>query len=182
MKRDDEVHVTQIIGEVLGGYEDIAPEILEFAAKRGTMVHELCDMEDDHDVLEESVAPELAGYLAAYRAFLRDFAPHWTHRELKMSHPSGHVGTLDRYGMVVRAGFPDIWVLSELKTTATIMPQVDIQLTAYEDLLKQQGLLCDELWAIQLRPNGTYRRKICVRNLPTWLSCLNVFYWRKNHG
>ena len=148
--------VTEICG-LLNNWGDINPAILMQAARRGTVVHEYCELVDygvDEDGIE--CEPELAGYVIAYMRFLRDYKPLWECVEQKVySEQFGYAGTLDRFGTI--DGKP---VLLDIKTSSCVNKLQKIiwacQLSAYVLLLAKEG---EEVkrWNLVLKRDGKYQ-------------------------
>ena len=134
---------------------DVNPAVLQQAQRRGTQVHEYCQLIDygiEPDSLE--VEPELAGYVLAYMRFLRDYKPEWDMIEQPLvSTAEKYAGTLDRFGKI--DGRP--WLV-DLKTTAQPKRPTLIswacQLVGYGQMLE-----CDiyRFVDLQLKKDGTYR-------------------------
>lgn len=148
--------VTEICG-LLNNWGDLNPAILMQAARRGTVVHEYCELVDygvDEDGIE--CEPELAGYVIAYMRFLRDYRPLWEMVEQKVySEQFGFAGTLDRFGTI--DGKP---VLLDIKTSSSVNKLAKIiwacQLSAYTLLLAKEG---EEVkrWNLVLKRDGKYQ-------------------------
>ena len=145
--------VTHICRFLAYDYKSDRPWIAEAAARRGTAVHEACALIDYGEEPKET--PEIAGYLKAYRRFLKDYRPDW---EL-IEHPMGDLelgcaGTLDRYGTL----YDGRRCLLDIKTGQLHAPSLRAQLTAYSDLLGRERpcLPVPLLYALQLRRDGTY--------------------------
>jgi len=148
--------VTEICG-LLNNWGDINPAILMQAARRGTVVHEYCELVDygvDEDGIE--CEPELAGYVIAYMRFLRDYKPLWECVEQKVySDQFGFAGTLDRFGTI--DGKP---VLLDIKTSSSVGKLQKIiwacQLSAYVLLLAKEG---EDIrrWNLVLKRDGKYQ-------------------------
>ena len=148
--------VTEICG-LLNNWGDINPAILMQAARRGTVVHEYCELVDygvDEDGIE--CEPELAGYVIAYMRFLRDYKPLWEMVEQKVcSDQFGFAGTLDRFGTI--DGKP---VLLDIKTSSSVGKLQKIiwacQLSAYVLLLAKEGQDVKR-WNLVLKRDGKYQ-------------------------
>lgn len=81
-------------------YGKVNPSVLEQASKRGSLVHEYTELMDCGAVPDE-IEYEVAGYLKAYKDFLRDYKPDWKGIEMPVyEEVYNYVGTLDRYGMI----------------------------------------------------------------------------------
>lgn len=148
--------VTEICG-LLNNWGDINPAILMQAARRGTVVHEYCELVDygvDEDGIE--CEPELAGYVIAYMRFLRDYKPLWEMVEQKVySDQFGFAGTLDRFGTI--DGKP---VLLDIKTSSSVNKLQKIiwacQLSAYVLLLAKEDQDIRR-WNLVLKRDGKYQ-------------------------
>lgn len=162
-------------------YGSIDPEVLRRAADFGTAVHACTEYLDQGELDDESIEPEWAPYVDAYRAFLVDFKPNYLGIELRLACEK-YAGTLDRYAEIDG----DLWII-DLKTTSSIHPHVGVQLAGYDGLLRvNYPHLKDKsirLAALQLRGDGTYRLhefgkiddKACFNALLTLTS------WKENH-
>ena len=164
LKFDADSHTYTVNGEKLPSVTDICsmltrydinPDVLRQAARRGTMVHEYCELIDygvETDGLP--VEPELAGYVMAYMHFLRDYKPEWELIEQKMFSMSlGVAGTLDRFGTI--DGHPTI---VDLKTSPSADRRTKVawacQLSGYEALLNREEDI--RRWDVVLKKDGTY--------------------------
>lgn len=146
--------VTEICAP-LQSFADVSPSVLQQAQRRGTQVHEYCQLIDygvEPDALE--VEPELAGYVLAYMRFLRDYKPEWDMIEQPLvSTAEKYAGTLDRFGKIDSRPW-----LVDLKTTAQPKRPTRIswacQLEGYSRMLE-----CDIYCRadLQLRKDGTYK-------------------------
>lgn len=129
------------------------PWLAQVAADRGTRVHEACAMLDYGEEPEED--PEIAGYLTAYRRFLKDYRPDWEGIEYIVGCAAlGIAGTIDRFGTLYdgRTCILDIKTGSQLHDAP-----LRAQLTGYKRLLAlDRGFYPDFLYALQLAKDGTY--------------------------
>jgi hypothetical protein len=134
---------------------DVSPAVLQQAQRRGTQVHEYCQLIDygiEPDALE--VEPELAGYVLAYMRFLRDYKPEWDMIEQPLVSTAEHyAGTLDRFGKI--DGRP--WLM-DIKTTSQPKRPTRIswvcQLEGYSRMLECNIYRRADL---QLKKDGTYK-------------------------
>jgi hypothetical protein len=163
---DEENHTYTVDGVVVPSVTDICgiipklgivpSAIINQAARRGSLVHELCQLVDygcDKDGIP--CPPDLVGYVLAYMRFTRDYKPEWEMIEHKLYSPHfEYAGTLDRYGKI--DGKP---VLLDIKTSTSPNRPTLIswacQLAGYADLLDTPGPL--SMVDLQLKKNGTYR-------------------------
>jgi hypothetical protein len=120
-------NVTRVIEAAgLTNYDFLGALREEYLA-RGRAVHEATHRDDNHDLAEESVSPEILGFVEAWRRFRRDFGfvPRLIeHRVCNRQY--GYAGTLDRVGSV-RDGSE---FLVDIKT-GVAPAAVAIQLAAY---------------------------------------------------
>ena len=128
------------------------PWLAEAAARRGTAVHEACTLLDYGEEPEET--PEIAGYLTAYRRFLKDYRPEWTWMEHPMGSLSlGYAGTLDRCGTL----YDGRLCILDIKTGNPRAAALRAQLTAYAALARAEGLPGDvRLYGLKLGKDGIY--------------------------
>lgn len=148
--------VTQLIAQLYRGAFDNIPEaILDRKRDIGVAVHAATELIDADDLDEASVDPAIAGYLEAYRKFLRVEKPEWSMSETQLGHPTlGYAGTLDRAGLV-----RDSISIVDIKTVVTLHPAIGVQLAGY-DILRQHAHstpMPAKRYALQLRPDGTYK-------------------------
>ena len=129
------------------------PWLARVAADRGTRIHAACAMIDYGEEPEEDF--ETAGYLKAYRRFLKDYRPEWEGIEYTTGSAGlGVAGTVDRFGTLYdgRTCILDIKTGSQLHDAP-----LRAQLTGYKRLLAlDRGFYPDHLYALQLSKDGTY--------------------------
>lgn len=125
----------------------------EHSAWRGSVVHMVCQLEDEGDLDEASVAPEVTGYLEAWRRFKLDtgFVAE-VNEEPMFSTKLGFAGTPDRIGTV----FDCSRTVVDLKSGA-VQKAARIQLAAYQILADENGYRAINRVAVQLKPDGKYR-------------------------
>ena len=127
------------------------PWLARVAADRGTRIHAACAMIDYGEEPEEDF--ETAGYLKAYRRFLKDYRPDWEGIEYTVGDAQlGLAGTIDRFGTLYdgRSCILDIKTGSQLHDAP-----LRAQLTGYQWLLPPH-FTAKYLYALQLSKDGTY--------------------------
>lgn len=167
--------VTQVIGW-MNNYSGIPAETLAFACERGTAAHEATALDDRGLLDEESVDPEIAGYLAAWRRFRREtgFVPELI--EHRVAVPGMYAGTLDRFGRIGR----QYWLV-DIKTATTVSRSNGPQTAAYLGALGTRDHT--KRGTVQLRQDGTYRL-IPHENrndLSAFLASLTLHNWSKSN-
>lgn len=148
--------VTQICDIITASKYSVAENLVREAARRGAAVHEYCQL-IDYGAEPDTVEPELVGYVMAYKRFLRDYRPEWTHIEHRIANELlGYAGTMDRRGKIGR-----LTVTCDLKTTASMDRTSKIslcaQLVGYDKAAVASGLPpADMCTGVQLHKDGTY--------------------------
>ena len=166
---NDEKHEYKVNGVVLPSVTELcAPltyskyrvdnAVIEQAAYRGTLIHELTALYDRGDLEEESaIASDVGMYLQAWINFCHDYQPKWTMIEQQMA-SSSYAGTIDRVGEI--DGTP---VIVDIKTTSNMDRASKISLCAQlagyaflyylnSDLLIES----EDCMGVQLKKDGTY--------------------------
>lgn len=167
--------VTQIIRPLID-LSGIAPAILENKRWIGTAVHRATELIDEGMLDPASIAPEIAGYLVAYREFLAAVKPQWLFTEQRVySKDFRFAGTYDRQGEIHgHAAMLDI-------KTGPSDPAIGVQLAAYE---KAEPVKYLRRYALHLEPDGRYQlvEHTDRNDWATFLSCLNLFNWKAKHA
>jgi hypothetical protein len=151
--------VTQVLSRAnMPDYSAIPPFQLEWAAKRGTLAHLLCEWDDDPEMVIdwESVDERLYPYLNAYRQFREHTGFVIEANEQRLWNPRHrYAGTVDRVGMLTGRR-----VVLELKTTSVLHPATAIQTSAYLHAYNESRPKAEQARgcvAVHLRGDGTYR-------------------------
>lgn len=183
----DEEHHTYWLGpirvpnvtEIISPLVDLskAPAFMvEYKKMLGTAVHKACELYDmgvlDETQLDERIIP----YLEGWKQFHFDYKPEFIAIEERvLSLDPLYAGTLDRVAVI-----DDTLTTIDIKTSARLYPSVAIQLTAYQ--YAQNGAT-DSLWAVQLKPNGTYHIERYDSNatalMDVFRACLAVHNWKE---
>lgn len=157
-------------------------EVLNRKRDIGVATHKACELIDDgHELDPDSIDEQVAPYVEAYRKFLDQCRPEIILNEAKGYHlVHAYGGTLDRYMRVFGKR-----CLVDLKTVATMVPAIGVQLAGYEGILKANDIQVDARIGLQLKPNGEF--KVTEYSDPTewgtFLSLLNIHRWKaKNHA
>ena len=179
--------VIESVTTLLKPMEDLSaipPAILARKAALGTAVHFATELDDQDDLDEESLSPEIKGYLDGWRRFKAEhnFVPESIEQQLY--HPTHwYAGTIDRCGLVDGERFT-----IDIKTRIEIPAVVGIQLAAYNELLRENGVVDRRKklgnMAVQLLPNGQYKIHPFSHgeHYPAWLSLLTLRNWRNKHA
>ena len=147
------------------------PWLARVAADRGTRIHAACSMIDYGEEPEEDF--DTAGYLKAYRRFLKDYRPDWDGIEYIAGDTLlGIAGTIDRFGTLYdgRTCILDIKTGSQLHDAP-----LRGQLTGYRRLLAiDRSFYPDFLYALQLSKDGTYQLREVLQDDELLDACLFI--------
>lgn len=152
--------VTEIVGLITARkYADTNAAMMAQAQRRGTEVHELCEMLDCGVEPEElDIAPELVGYINAYLAFLRDYRPEWEYIE-KPVYCLDYAGRIDRVGTIDgQAAIVDIKTTASMDRLSRIslLLQLFLYREAFNYSVADPGPAVKTLMGVQLKKDGTY--------------------------
>lgn len=165
------------------------PQALEFAAQRGTAVHEACELDDRDDLDEGTVDPIIHPYLEGWRRFKEDvgFVP--VEIELPVVNGrDGYAGTLDRVGLVNGK-----LAVLDIKSGAALPLAAGPQLAAYQEayawvvsaaLVKRPADLPRRRYVVWLRDTGSYQlvRYDSPEDWGVFRSALNLWLWMEKHA
>jgi hypothetical protein len=158
----------------------VPPAALKRAQELGTAVHRMTELHDLDDLDTDSLSQELLPFLTAWMRFRAEtgFVPELI--EQRFHHPAlGFAGTLDRTGVIGgRRAVVDI------KKMLRLGPVIGIQLAAYQELCRVNGVEVLDRYGLGLRADGTYRLQPFKDkgDWPVFLSLLTVRNWRAKHG
>lgn len=148
------------------------PWLAQVAAERGSRVHEACAMLDYGEEPEED--PEIAGYLTAYRRFLKDYRPEWEGIEyITGDVETGLAGTVDRFGTL----YDGIPCIVDIKTGSRLHDApLRGQLTGYDRLLSKDRIAfqAERLYALQLGKDGTYTLRLVQKDIQLLAACIFI--------
>lgn len=167
------------------GIQSVPPArwVTEAHLQRGRNAHLACQLDDEGELDEDSLTPELAGYLAAYRAARRDLGiipVRWEHR------------LHDRWGRF--NGQPDLlcWLRDRRATcdlkTGPPAPAIGVQCEAYTILAADQlDWVSQVSFSLHIRPDKTYAVRVYDpdkrrENEALWWAALRLYHFRNEHG
>jgi hypothetical protein len=149
----------------------------EWARDRGTRVHKAIQYHCEGDLDTESVHASDWPYLKAFMRFEleKGWEPHETEMHV-VDVDRGFAGTLDGLGML-----DNKLTIADYKTGPPTRA-VDIQLSGYAVALKAMtGQIAQQLIALQLKTDGTYRVHKAAFVPRIFLAALEVARWKANH-
>jgi len=166
--------------EPLKNFAGIPKAVLDKARDRGHAVHFACQLLDEDDLDWSSVDPQIEPYVRAWELFTKDHDPLWTAIEVSDYHKTLlYAGTPDRRGALRMPGTSKrVNAVVDIKATYALSPEVQVQLSGY-DLFDETP--ADALVSVRLCKDGTYEAKVHKQAHSTFLSCLNVFNWKKRN-
>jgi len=152
--------VTQVLEAVgICDYSHIPYETREAAKKRGSEVHVLTQFDDESDLDEATINPELMGYLTAWRRFRTETElgrKSLVKIEHRGYHRYGFAGTLDREfeGRIlvdIKTGEFPYWVRLQLAAYAAILSEAE----GSKELLPFRRV------GVELHADGTFNVREC---------------------
>lgn len=145
------------------------------AMERGLIVHSACALYDDGELDESTVDDCAFPYLQAWKSFVAEVSPQTIFIEQRVSHGTyRYAGTLDRTCKIGSKRY-----LIDIKTGH--MPAwASLQTAAYANCLEHYHYRA----GVELRADGTYRFTEFrdTEDFQVFLSALNIYTWRINHG
>lgn len=164
--------------EIISPWTDFSkiPEAtLQFAAERGSAVHEYCARIAKGEFLV-SIAMECALYVVSFRRWFDSQVDEVILSEERLTDPTlGYTGQID---LLVRLK-EGVVVLVDLKTPVTSVQTWKMQLAAYRNLVIKAGYLPERCGSLQLSPEGKAPRmrwyEDRATDLNAFLSALNVY-------
>ena len=149
--------VTELCGPLTYSKYKVDNAVVEQAAFRGSMVHELTELWDRGDLEQESaIASDVGMYLMAWIQFCHDYTPDWEYIEIPLACRT-FAGTIDRVGWI-----DDRLVVVDIKTSSSMdranKIALAMQLYGYVDLLYKNGITASFInsMGVQLKKDGTY--------------------------
>lgn len=171
--------VTQIL-KPLTDFDSVPAGVLAAASAFGTAVHKACELWDLGDLDEDSLDPQLAPYLQAWKQFMADHDCAWIHVEQPIVHKQlRYAGTPDRAGLVRGEE-----AVVDLKSTMALYPSVGPQLAAYDAALQPKtNAQRLKRYGVQLKPDGSYVVKEYkdLTDFAVFASLLTVRNWCAQH-
>lgn len=151
--------VTEIVSPFTFTKYRVDAAIVNQAAWRGTVIHELCADYDLGCISEdEMIQPDIALYLMAWKSFIHDYKPEWYYIEVPLASPQGFAGTIDRIGKIDSKN-----TVVDIKTTSSMDRASKISLSAqiggYSILAEENDIPVEyeNMMGVQLFKDGTYR-------------------------
>lgn len=173
--------VTQIL-ELAGviDYSRLPRDVREFSLARGSAVHLATQFDDEGILDEESVDPEIVGYLNAWRNFRSETGWESFRIEERQYHPAyGYAGTIDRVGafqggglnvLDIKTGKAPGWVALQLAAYSCLAELLDTRPTFGRVSVELHG---DGSYKVE-----TYSVSDRRRHLSDFLACLRVIQLR----
>ena len=172
-------------------YEDAGWYTTE-GRERGRLIHLLTEWDDLNDLVEESVDPALAGYLAAWRRFKaeNEFEVAVVNGEPCIERRYGDdeadvAGMVDRIGHLRLRGARRFAVVDAKRGKAPAV--YGVQLAAYADFVRRSGEFPGEAViervGVHLTDHGTYQLHIYTdrNDFKVWAAANAITAWRRAH-
>ena len=144
--------VTQVLKPIsdleYGGVNDY---VLNNAAERGDKVHFAIELFNEYGVVE--IDEEYLGYLDAYMTFREMYEYKPIHNERQVVSELGYAGTVDAVAEV-----NGILTVVDYKTTTKLNEKkTGLQVAAYRQALREEGIDVDLGAVLQLKKDGKYK-------------------------
>jgi hypothetical protein len=168
--------VTSILKPLID-FSMVPPDVLARKADLGRRVHFACQLLDEDDLDEDTIEPDVAAYLDAYRLFKHETRALVLLNEQQVFHKLyRYAGTLDRVLSI--AGVR--WLI-DLKTCFTTPMSAGPQTAAYQ--MAMDGGTTLRRGALRLRPDGTYRLDPLdgADDWSCFMSCLTLLRFKESH-
>ena len=164
--------VTDILKPLHRSYGKVNPSVLDYAARRGTAVHEALEMLDLGG--DPDISPEIVPYIRAYEEWKSIYRPSWIGVEqIVYNSRDEYIGTLDRIGYF--NGDNEVLNIVDIKTsnpTKEALVSVCLQTYAYDMAYRVQNNYWKngdpkskyheiKTWGLFLKPDGTFRFVDC---------------------
>jgi hypothetical protein len=145
--------VTEILRPYTG-YDQVPKDILENAAARGTSVHALCaGIAKGNWIPDGMIGEELLGYVQSFRKWQEAQVKSFQIIEKRYTDwENRYSGQLD---FVVVAKDEKLYLV-DLKTSAKPQKTYPVQMAAYEELLKQNGIKVEGAMLVYLKKDGEF--------------------------
>ena len=178
------------VTEILKGfthYDQVPKDILARAAARGTTVHALCAGLAKGAWIPDGMIPEeYAGYVTSYKKWAEAQVKHFMIVEKRyMDEDWGFTGQLD---FVVTCN-DDLVYLVDLKTSAKPQKTYPVQMSAYDYLLRLNGIKVHAALIVYLKKDGEFPDIDLIEDMSEEfniftcaLKCFNYFNRRKNRA
>lgn len=178
------LNVTRIISHLVD-YSRIPPAALEIARQEGMAVHRMVELDCNG---EPADVPEwMKGQHEGWLRFKDETGLECWAAEQKMYHPAlAYAGTPDLIGLMPKLKTAKGAACIDVKRSLYAGPAIGLQCSGYAEIWnKTQGkeLRVVERFALQLRPNGTYRLQP-YEDRDDWiafLACLQQIRWKEHH-
>jgi hypothetical protein len=182
------VSATQVLKlNGLSNYDDVADDVMENAARRGSLVHDLAFAHNKFGEVDPNwLTDETSGYFDGYLKFLSDtgFTPtgDWIEKGIICRIHNFAIGlTPDIFGKIGR----DPWVV-EIKAASAVQASWSIQ-TCLQELGIYGSNHCGRCrrGALQLFKDGRYKLHPHTNHQEdeaVAIAALRLVHWRMNHG
>ncbi len=143
--------VTEIL-RAFTSYDQVPKDILKRAAARGTSVHAICaGIAKGAWIPDSMIAEELKGYVDSFNKWAKAQVAEFMIIEKRYTNAS-YTGQLD---FVVRCNDGKVYLV-DLKTSAAPQKTYPIQMAAYDQLLKEAGVVVEGAMIVYLDRDGEF--------------------------
>lgn len=129
------------------------------AKARGTTVHSIVEAYKQTGAVLDGIPEEFQGFATAFYKFMKEVNPEIIEQEKSVfDHKHKIAGTLDMYAKI-----GDSLYILDIKTGKDIYSEVELQLSAYAHMLREEGKKVDNIGVVLLeigedkKPTGNYK-------------------------
>ena len=154
-----------------------APWKLSGGAKdRGSTVHSIVESWKQTKKHITTIPKKFRGYAEAFYKFVQtNHVEIQEHEKTVVSKVYNFAGTLDILAKLNTNKKP---MIIDVKTGKGLYPEVELQLSAYRQALKEEGIVAD-MAALLLREDGTYQfAEYKTDRLDQFLACYTIWRWQ----
>lgn len=177
--------VTEILRNYTN-YDKVPSEILDKAATRGTTVHALCaGIAKGAWIPDGMIDPNLRGYINSFQKWAQAQVKKFSIVEKRFADPTlNYTGQLD---FVVEGTDGELYLV-DIKTSASPQKTFPVQMAAYNNLLKINGVYVKGAILVYLKKDGEFPEVYLLEDLvQEWsvfvaaLECWNYFHKGKKN-
>lgn len=152
-------------------------QIGEDAKARGTTVHSIVEAYKHTHEYIQGIPDQFRGYANAFYRFVEEHPMEIEeHEKTVVSRMYGYAGTLD---LLIRFNGAPLPIVADVKTSREIYKEAFLQLSAYRQALREEGIETAGVAVILLQDDGSYKFELTPTDfLPQFLACKTIFDWQ----
>jgi hypothetical protein len=151
-------------------------QISEDAKSRGTTIHSIVEAYKHSHEYIDGVPEQFRGYAQAFYKWTEDnHVEVVEHERTVVSREFGYAGTLDLLAKINGSELP---IVVDIKTGKSIYPEAFLQLSAYRQALKEEGVEVGGVAVLLLQEDGSYQYQFTTNHyLRQFTACKILYEW-----